>query len=74
MSVLFSSEPPLTPPEDTVLAYCDNCKCELYDGETVYRWDSSEICEDCMKEKISEMDTDEIAYLLGCTNRRLEGA
>ena len=38
------------------LAYCDECKCELYEGETVYRVGDRYFCEDCVLKEELERD------------------
>lgn len=38
------------------LAYCDECKCELYEGETVYRVGERYFCEDCVMREELERD------------------
>lgn len=41
-------EPPLDPPEEVVVAHCDCCGDEIYEGEDVYEIDGDLIHEDCL--------------------------
>ena len=50
-----------TPP----LARCDRCQGEMYQGDTLYTWDGTKICGECMEEKFNCMTTAEKAALLG---------
>lgn len=55
---------------------CADCDKELYGDDPVYTPDGVTVCEDCMKERIHEMTTSELAEALGidCTtaSNRLE--
>jgi len=42
--------PSVEPPEDVICGYCGQCRCEIYDGETVYRVGGEYIHEDCLED------------------------
>lgn len=39
----------ITPPESLPVARCDNCGCELWEGDWVFEVDGEKLCEDCVK-------------------------
>lgn len=49
----------------TPFAHCDRCQGEMYKGDTLYIWDGTKICGECMEEKFNCMTTAEKAALLG---------
>lgn len=60
-------EPPLEPPEPPE-DLCPLCGFEF--KEWAYTWEDCEICEECMQEKVDEMELHEIAALLGSTRKK----
>ncbi len=45
---MYVPERPLEPPEDVVVAHCDYCGGEIYEGERHYVIDGKRIHEDCL--------------------------
>ena len=49
-------EPPLDPPEPELAFFCEGCGNEIYVGDTYYRVDGKNYCEDCVSQEIAEYD------------------
>lgn len=64
MSFYYEPEPRLEPPEDEYYT-ASGCGHEIYEGEYAYEYEGKVYCPDCLRDKIMELDTDELAYLLG---------
>lgn len=60
----YEPEPRLEPPEDEYYT-ASGCGHEIYEGEFAYEYEGKIYCPDCLRDKIMELDTDELAYLLG---------
>ena len=56
-------EPSLEPPEEK--SYMADCGCEVYEGDEVFEWEESYICEDCFRTHIRLMPTKKIADYMG---------
>ena len=52
-------------PEPTGERMAD-CGHEIYPGEHMYSWDGRYICPDCLLDKVTAMELDELAEMLGC--------
>lgn len=56
----------MEPPEKAPVAFCHECKGEIYDGEIYGKDDSGNaICRDCLEEEWSKLADDEKFELLG---------
>lgn len=64
MRYVYSSEPSLTPPESDCYT-TSGCGHEIYEGEYAYEYEGETYCPDCLRDKIFDLDTDELADLLG---------
>lgn len=64
MSFYYEPEPRTEPPEDEYYT-ASGCGHEIYEGEFAYEYEGKIYCPDCLRDKIMELDTDELAYLLG---------
>lgn len=60
----YEPEPRVEPPEDEYYT-ASGCGHEIYEGEFAYEYEGKIYCPDCLRDKIMELDTDELAYLLG---------
>lgn len=60
----YEPEPRVEPPEDDYYT-ASGCGHEIYEGEFAYEYEGKIYCPDCLRDKIMELDTDELAYLLG---------
>lgn len=62
--MIQNSEPDTDPPEDFyVTAACGH---EIYEGETLFEFEGNTYCPDCFREKIDDMELEELAAFLGC--------
>lgn len=48
-------------PESVPVEICNDCGCEIYEGDKFYNGNDSTICKDCME----DMTVEEILQLLG---------
>lgn len=64
MSFYYEPEPRVEPPEDEYYT-ASGCGHEIYEGEYAYEYEGKVYCPDCLRDKIMELDTDELAMLLG---------
>ena len=60
----YEPEPRVEPPEDEYYT-ASGCGHEIYEGEYAYEYEGKVYCPDCLRDKIMELDTDELATLLG---------
>ena len=60
----YEPEPRVEPPEDEYYT-ASGCGHEIYEGKFAYEYEGKIYCPDCLRDKIMELDTDELAYLLG---------
>ena len=57
----FMEHLPINPPEGEVVALCEDCGSELYEGEEVYQYDDMVFCDwHCLKSHL--IDTLDIQY------------
>ena len=45
--------------ERKTIAYCDNCSCDILEGEEYYRIDNIAICTDCIHEYLTIAETED---------------
>lgn len=64
MMFYYEPEPRVEPPEDEYYT-ASGCGHEIYEGEYAYEYEGKIYCPDCLRDKIMELDTDELAMLLG---------
>jgi len=50
---------------DPVVAHCDRCGAEQYREDTLYTWEGTRICGECIKARVDAMTIQEIAALFG---------
>ncbi len=67
----FGFEPPLEPPEGNYYT-ADGCGHDIYEGEHAYEYECKVYCTDCLRDKILELGTDELADLLGIERVEVE--
>lgn len=60
----YEPEPRVEPPEDEYYT-ASGCGHEIYEGEYAYEYEGMVYCPDCLRDKIMELETDELATLLG---------
>lgn len=60
----YEPEPRVEPPEDEYYT-ASGCGHEIYEGEFAYEYEGEIYCPDCLRDKIMELNTDELADLLG---------
>ena len=68
----FDPEPPVEPPESDYFT-ASGCGHEIYEGEYAYEYEGKVYCPDCLREKIFDLDTDELADLLGIERVEMNG-
>jgi len=54
--------------QDPPSGYCEKCRGEIYQGETLYHWDGKRICPDCFDSAVTlwlHTDPKGLAYALG---------
>lgn len=61
----YIPERPLEPPEPTPDFICDECENWFYGDEPVYISDGKYLCEECFREQITALPTDELAEMAG---------
>jgi hypothetical protein len=64
-------EPSAEPPQYRFMT-ANGCLHEVYDGEDIYEFESRTYCEECLRDKIFEMTTRELAALVGSDWERVE--
>ena len=65
-------EPSVTPPESNYFI-ASGCGHEIYEGEHAYEFECAVYCPDCLREKIMDLETDELATLLGIERVEMNG-
>lgn len=68
----YEPEPRVEPPEDEYYT-ASGCGHEIYEGEYAYEYEGKVYCPDCLRDKIMELDTDELAYLLRIERVEMNG-
>lgn len=68
----YEPEPRIEPPEDEYYT-ASGCGHEIYEGEYAYEYEGKVYCPDCLRDKIMELDTDELAYLLRIERVEMNG-
>lgn len=50
---------------------CDGCEKPLYEGDKIFYSNGRQLCDECLKDEIDEMDISELAELLGIEEQRV---
>jgi hypothetical protein len=70
MTAAILPEPRLTPPEDAYVT-AGGCGHEVYAGEPLVEWRDGKrftyLCEECFRDKLAALDTEDLARQLGCS-------
>jgi hypothetical protein len=61
---------PSTEPQEEKYEVASGCGHEVYSGELLVEWYGKQLCEDCFRDRITDMSTEELAGHLRCEFRR----
>lgn len=52
--MMYEPERPIEPPEPKPVMVCERCSYELYEGDSYYDCDGTNLCEDCAQEWLEQ--------------------
>jgi hypothetical protein len=54
------------------VARCERCKAPMYPGETLYRWQGQQVCDECLEEAVHRMNAADIASAFDIETEEVE--